>query len=270
MLSGHSASADPVLARHIHMDVARLSRYSGLFGGESASHFQRIERALCIFARFSAANGYRQAFHELFFPLYLVAVSGGLAFNLELDICQAIAFFLFHGLINGTAVGDFLLAEAIESPLTELADGAFALLRSSDPALASHMEAGEISPLLFAFSWLSVLFAQVYPIDSLLRLWDFLFQDVRAIREALTCLVAAHFVKLRGRLIGKTFPQIMEAFHGLTIDSEAEPLLLCRRLRQRSRIVGPRMALEFILTLSLGMVLSDLKVRWIGWLSPRD
>jgi hypothetical protein len=239
LLSGNNLDADPILARHVHIDVVRLSRYAGLFGTESAAHFQRMERALCVFARFSAANGYRQAFHELFFPLYFVAVTGGLAFNLELDVCEAISFFLFHALINGTVIGDFFLSDTTESPLTKIADDAFAMLHDSDPVLHRHMEESEISPLLFAFSWLSVLFSQIYPIDSLLKLWDFLFQDVKEIPETLTCLVVAHLIKLRGRLLGKTFPHVMEVLHDLVFESESEPVLLCKRIQQRSQIVSP-------------------------------
>jgi hypothetical protein len=237
LLSGNPIDSDQILARHIHIDVVRLSRYFPVFGRDTASHFQRIERALCVFARFSAANGYRQAFHELFFPMYFVAVTGGMAFNLELDVCEAIAFFLFHSLINGTVIGDFFLSETTESPLTEVADDAFAMLKGCDQLLHRHMEASDISPLLFAFSWVSVLFAQVYELEPLLRLWDFLFQDVKRIKGALSCLVAAHLVKLRGRILGKEFGQIMEAFSGLTLDAEAEQVALCKRLQRMTLAV---------------------------------
>jgi hypothetical protein len=238
LLSANALNTDPILSHHIHIDVIRLSRYSPLFGAETQTNFQRMERILCLFARFSAPNGYRQAFHELLFPLYFVGITGGMAFNLELEICEAIAFFFFHSLINGTIVGDFFLSKTTESPLTQITEEAFEVVKVWDPLLHRHLEANDISPLLFAFSWLSVLFCQNYDLESLLKLWDFIFTDVKLLRETLIGLVAAHFMKLRGRLLGKRFPQIMEGLNGLTIESEVEAVQLCERIQQSAQAVG--------------------------------
>jgi hypothetical protein len=56
-----------------------------------------------------------------------------------------------------------------------------------------------------------------------------LFQDVAKIGDTLCHLIATHFVSLRNRLVGKTFPGMMTVFKNLEIASVSEPVRLCRR-----------------------------------------
>jgi hypothetical protein len=239
LLCADLTELDPILNRQIHVDVVRLSRYSQLFGTETPAHFARMERILCLFARFSAPDGYRQAFHELLFPLYFVATSGRIAFSLDLDASEAIAFFMFHSIVNGGLIGDFFLSENDGSAITEISEGAQRLVKLCDPALDRHFATEDLNPLLFVFPWVSVLFCQLYPLESVLRIWDFLLADLQKMRENLESLVAAHLILLRKKMIGKPFSHVMAHFNGLTLESETEALELCKRIQQAVRILNP-------------------------------
>jgi hypothetical protein len=239
LVCANSTEVDAILNRQIHIDVTRLSRYSHVFGSETPAHFARMERILCVFARFSAPDGYRQAFHELLFPLYFVAMSGCGPFSLDLEVCEAISFFMLHSIVNGGVVGDLFLSESEQSAMTEISEGAEEILKAYDPGLARHLETEDLNPLLFAFPWLSVLFCQLYSLEPLLKIWDFLLGDLHKMRQNLECLVAAHLMALRREIIGKPFSHVMAHFSGLTLDSEIDALTLCKRIQQAVRIVNP-------------------------------
>jgi hypothetical protein len=219
-----TTGADNHLTNSVHGDVVRLSRYSPHL---DAADFQRLERILCIFALCSSSCGYQQGWHELLVPLYISALRGGRELNMTDGEIEAIAYFMLHSLINGTFVGDLYMPHS--ESLNKLCSQAFHLLKASDGRLHADMEAAGVIPTLCAFSWASALFAQTYELKQLLHLWDFLFHDVAKISETLCHLIAAHFVTLRNRLVGKNFPAMMTVFKNLEFASVTEPVRLCRR-----------------------------------------
>jgi hypothetical protein len=97
------------------------------------------------------------------------------------------------------------------------------------------MTANGVDPVLCAYSWVNVLFAQTYQLNELFRLWDFIFADVARIRETICHLTAAHLMALRHKLTGKGFAQMMSPFHDLEIKSESEPIRLCSEIVRKRR-----------------------------------
>jgi hypothetical protein len=229
----------PSFMARIHIDVARLSRYFQSFSNipdELTHHVRRMERILYIFSTSSSANGYSQGFHELLAPLYYVAMKGGCEFGLGPTDSEAVAYFMLHGLVNGTPVGEFFMYDDSGNGLNGICARSAMLLKKFDKAVADQMEANGVSVIVIAFSWITVLFAQVYQLAELLKLWDFLFTGVDRIDQTLACLVAAHLVNLREKLIGKDFAQMLSQFRGLELASEVDALRTSRRI-ERIRLV---------------------------------
>jgi hypothetical protein len=227
-----SSQADP-LVHAIHIDVMRLGRHFPALGDRSDEFVRRMERILRVFANCNSPNGYHQGYHELLFPFLLVGMSSGPRLGLGADGVEAIVYFLFHSLINGTAFGDFFLRDSDE--LTNVCDDALNVLRERDQGLAIDIQANGISLVLCTYSWVITLFAQIYRIDELLQVWDFLFADVRRIRHTVRDLIVAHLMSLRRRLAGKGFTQIMSEFRDLEIKSQAEPIRLCKVISRGTR-----------------------------------
>jgi hypothetical protein len=138
---------------------------------------------------------------------------------------------MLHSLVNGTVVGGFFVGSGASSTVANLSEAAFALLALADPGLHGEMRDRGICLALVACSWLTVLFAQSYGLVEILPLWDFLLADAQTMRHKLSCLVAAHLVGLRQRLLGKTFPQMMEQFKDLEFRSQREVVVLCKRIQ---------------------------------------
>jgi hypothetical protein len=224
---------DEQLLRAIHIDVMRLTRHFVHFGDTLDAYLRRMERILYLFAHCSSPCGYQQGFHELLFPLFFVGICGAADLGLDGDAVEAIAYFMLHSLINGTAVGDFFIIESDE--LRTVCQDAFKVLQACDPRLASAMTKNGVDPVLCAYSWVNVLFAQIYELNELFRLWDFIFAVVARIRETVCHLTAAHLMALRHKFTGKEFARMMNAFHDLEIMSESEPIRLCSEIIRKRR-----------------------------------
>jgi len=63
--------------------------------------------------------------------------------------------------------------------VTGLVGGVMRLLRVYDPELARHLQRVELPPLVFAFRWCTLLFAQDATLPDVVRLWDTLIADPR-------------------------------------------------------------------------------------------
>jgi hypothetical protein len=238
-LASAHVTLDPSLMRAIRIDVARLSRYFDELSTAPClgdDHVCRLERILYIFSASSSANGYRQGFHEILAPLYCVSIKGGPAFGLSPDASEAIAFFLLPALVNGTIVGDFFLSADVSFTLPHLLDISESVLKKFDKELAVTMESNGVAFVLFAFSWITVLFSQTYKLAQILRLWDFLFADIDCMEQNLAFLITAHLVNLRDRLIGKDFVRIMNEFRGLELDSEADAIRTAQKIVRAHRL----------------------------------
>jgi hypothetical protein len=240
---GHwlGGDADLTVTHAIHVDVIRLSRHYPWLPastGSASDHIQRIERILYVFSKRSSPTGYNQGFHELLMPLYYVALMGGNEFGLDMETCEGITYFLMHWLINGTLIGEFFLCEAPEPIIRAISERSFRILKLYDPLLYQTMFDNDVAPVLFAFSWLTVVFTQVYELPVVLKLWDFLFADIEKMELNLTVLVTAHLMSLRYRFIGKTFGQIMKEFNGLELASEVPTVNLSRFIIQSPRFLA--------------------------------
>jgi hypothetical protein len=79
-------------------------------------------------------------------------------------------------------------------------------------------------------------------------MWDLLFGELDQLERNLVSLIVAQLMKLRRRLIGKKFGEMLKELNGLGFDSEAESeiIRICWRLRRMMRSVQYyRFDLEF-------------------------
>jgi hypothetical protein len=212
------------LIRAIHVDVVRLSRYLPEFGDENEypNHFNRLERILYLFARYTSLDGYHQGFHEMLAILYYVTIKGGIQLGLDLDHCEAIAYFLLHALINGTIIEEFFSNDQNSSVMNEICHQTMKVLAQCDQKLARSLDRNGIEPELFALKWINILFAQTYALKIVLILWDFLFAHLENLANILVQVVVAHIISMKTRLAGATFVSAMMTLTRFEVQTEAE------------------------------------------------
>lgn len=189
---------NPLLYK-INVDLVRSIHHMKFIEADPAKydiHFRRLQRILYLFAQFNKTLSYVQGFHELLFVIYYVALNGCRCFKIE-DKVEAISYFMFQGLITSTDYGHFFYVE----PSTEKQDYFYELVQF----LVGKISPDLINPLnrtglYFTFSWVTVLFSQMYPMPRLIHIWDYLLSKTPNFLEKLVYLVASHIMQLKNSI----------------------------------------------------------------------
>lgn len=217
----------------IHGDLDRtpINQFSEInLGNDRDSirpHMRRIERILYVFSCLNAAYSYTQGFNEIVFPIYYVAINAYKTMEQNDEFAEAAAFFLFQNLITGTGLGDLFTMDQDFEAVSAKFDLIKTMLNIADNELYNYLFAKvNVSPLQFAFSWVSVLFYQLYNVDSLLILWDrFLLKESHIVEFAMA-IAAAHLIEKREMILNSNFTNLMENFHKM---EELDPATIVAR-----------------------------------------
>lgn len=217
----------------IHGDLDRtpINQFSEIkLGSDKDSirpHMRRIERILYIFSCLNAAYSYTQGFNELVFPIYYVAINAYKKMGKNDEFGEAAAFFLLQNLITGTGLGDLFTMDQDFDAVSSKFDLIKTMLNIVDNELYNYLFTKiNVSPLQFAFSWVSVLFYQLYSVDSLLILWDrFLLKESHIVEFAMS-IAAAQLIEKREMILNSNFTNLMEKFHKL---EELDPATIVAR-----------------------------------------
>ena len=214
--------SDNEIMTQIHGDLVRTPiEYFSEIGlasndDEVKVHMRRIERILYIFSCLNATYSYAQGFNELIFPLYYVAINAHRMLGNDDDIGETKAFFLLQNLLTSTGLGDLFTMDQDFDGVSSRFDVIQKMLKIVDVELYNYMFVKlTISPLQFAFSWVSVLFKELYPINDLLILWDrFLLKESNIVEFGMS-IATAHLIELRKQLLQSSFSDIMDHLHNI-------------------------------------------------------
>jgi hypothetical protein len=168
--------------------------------------------------------------------LYYVTINGGVQFGLDLDYCEAIAYFLLHALINGTIIGDVFLTDQNSSALFNICQQSSKILQFYDSKLDQTIKNFNIDFILFAIPWIKILFALIYPIQLSLQLWDLLFAQIDKFQLNITLLIVAHIVSIRDRLIERDFNSVMFQLSHFEVQSQSQFTNICKHFRLIQRL----------------------------------
>ena len=177
---------------------------------------RRIERILYIFSCLNPTYSYTQGFNELVTPIYFVVNEAHKILGYNSFETEAITYYLLQNLITSTGIGDIFSMDRDFQAVNRHFNTIIDMLKICDFELyKSLFEDNEIVPLHFAFSWVSVLFNQLYQGESLLLLWDrFLLRKDNLIQYAMA-IATSHLILVRSNIIGKNFQEILELLHNI-------------------------------------------------------
>jgi hypothetical protein len=210
--------ADDETMSQIHGDLSRTpndeftSLHLGATDAEIRPHVRRIERLLYVFSCLNAAYSYTQGFDGLAFPLYHIALTAHRGMGHPDDDGEASAFFLLQNLITGTGLGDLFTMEQDFDSVASKFDLIKEMAAMVDRPLADHLFGRlALTPLQFAFPWVSVMFHELYAIESLLIVWDRFFLKESNIVEFGMAIAAAHLIEAREELLArKSFSEVLD------------------------------------------------------------
>lgn len=172
---------------------------------------RRIERILYIFSSLNATYSYTQGFNELSVTIFHVVHAASKQVGIDLDTVESISFFMLQNLITGTGLGDlFTMAEDFDSVASQFSTIP-KMTKIADKELYDFLFVKlKINPLQFAFSWVSLLFSQIYDIEPLLTLWDRFLVKESNILDFAMAMATAHLIEEKSNIISKNYIELMD------------------------------------------------------------
>ena len=201
----------------IHGDLVRTpdSQFyeMGFKDDEIVKHKRRIERILYIFSCFNAYS-YVQGFNELIIPIYYVSIMANRLLGNNDDIAEACAFQIFQNLMIGTGLGDLFTLQDFASVMTKF-DLIKEMCKITDKELFNNLFAIQNAPQPcdFAFSWVSLLFTQIYNINNLIMIWDRLLSKESNIVEFGMAIATAHLILLKPEITNVNSNIMLKKIH---------------------------------------------------------
>merc|ERR1719409_2510424 len=106
-----------------------------------------------------------------------------------------------------------------------MANNVTRLLAAYDPHLASHLAESDLSPFVWAFRWVTLLFAQDATLPDVLRLWDSFLADTMRFEFVNHVAVAAVLSHRQDLLSTGSQFVLAEALQGAARNADFELLL---------------------------------------------
>lgn len=174
-----------------------------------SGHIRRLERVLFMFAMLNRTLGYLQGFNELMCPFYYVLLKAKTLFNNSIDFVEAISFYCFLELMNGTDINDFYTTQ--ESPIIlKKLDAFVELSRRFLPDVALRIQKLQIHPLCYCFKWFNLLFSQEFNIPDLLPIWDAMFIHYKDLTRYSFYIGLGMLYVLKPKLLSAPYAKAME------------------------------------------------------------
>ena len=176
--TGGSVTECPQVMDGIRHDVMRLPQIIEEIGSivgpsQQEMYVRRLERVIYAFSIANTRCPYTQGFHEIAGVLYCVTLRGVRELGLDDNTVEVIVFFMLSNAIIESGLyrvfsmlGQF---DEMKSTFQVIVD----VIRREDEDLAQHLFGDlRIQPLMFAFQWVSILFAQKLKFSDVVKLWD--------------------------------------------------------------------------------------------------
>jgi len=176
---------------------------------------RRFERVLYLFSCLNPRYTYTQGFNELLTPIYHVVNEAHKILKRDDDFTEAISFFLLQSLITSTGIGELFNMDRDFQAVDQQFNIIQTMLKICDKEIHDLFIKNGILPLHFAFSWVSVLFNQIYVGEPLLILWDRFLLTRDYIVEYAMAMATAHIIDVRDSLIHKDYTEILDYLHRL-------------------------------------------------------
>ncbi len=191
-------TADTPADHQIDVDVPRCNARHELIGTPEGR--KRLTRVLKAWVLSNPGLEYWQGLDSLSAPFVAIAWDGG----------EDRAFALLQRMVRRFLSGMFLQKNTsqLQTQLIVFSQ----LLAYHDPQLFLHLQAQQFSPELYAIPWFLTLFTHILPIDSTLRLWDFLFLHDASMIHFISIAVMR---QLRKRLLAIDFNEMVLFFSEL-------------------------------------------------------
>ncbi|KCZ77491.1 hypothetical protein H311_01498, partial [Anncaliia algerae PRA109] len=167
------------------------------------SHREIIKEILLVFKVTNPAIDYVQGMNILITIIYYV-----FSYSADISSVESDTFFCFVNLIS--EIGDYFVERmddkygGIGQKLNRVID----IVKEFDIDLYNNMKSKKLTDNIFHFRWVMLSFAQEYPIDDVVWLWDKLLADTTRYELVLYC-AAAKIILLKNKIMKNDFSNCM-------------------------------------------------------------
>lgn len=174
--------------------------------GNETTHRQIIKKILTTFKVTNPAIEYVQGMNMLILIIYYVFSTSSNTTFIESDV-----FYCFLALVS--EVGDYFVENMDDkySGISQKLDRVIDIVKLFDPELYKNMESKKLTDNIFHFRWVFLSFAQEFPIDEVVWLWDRLLSDNTRFEMVLYC-AAAKILLLKKKILVSDFGSCMQLF----------------------------------------------------------
>ncbi|UYV70172.1 GRTP1 [Cordylochernes scorpioides] len=222
---------DDDIMESIDTDIPRTFPDNIYFRNDPEGKCKNLKNVLVAFAHYDKSVGYCQqqcgwvqGLNFITGMLLLVTENEENAFWLLVCLVQHIlppGYYTssMSGLLMDIEVFSLLLQEGFNHPILDVVQQQclkWVLSRIKDPEVSEQLKKHDVPLNLVASKWFICLYADVLPIETLLRLWDCLFYEgSKVLFRAALCLVMVNRERI---LAAKSFVEIVEIFKGIGRD----------------------------------------------------
>ena len=228
----------------IHGDIIRTSHHIPFFSNPDRSisesdsdilipyheHMRRIERILYIFAKLNCSLSYLQGFNELICPIFFVFMQSFEYFSNSFDIVEALSFYVFQKLMSTTNLHELFTTQDKSSIIMRRMDQYMSLLHHHFPNLHFVIHSFDIHPLVFAYPWMNLMFAQEYYMPNIVLVWDSILTHFDNLVEYISYIAVATIKLLENDIDPHDYIKTMTTLKKYRIDDIRSLLKLSNQL----------------------------------------
>lgn len=180
-------------------------------------HIRRLERILYVFGMQNPSLSYMQGYNELIVPLYYVLVQAKSMFHDDYLLIEALTYTMFQFLLTNTDIQLFYTTKDQSSTIVSQLQIFENLMKVFIPQTHKLLTSLNIFPLLYAYRWYNLLFAQEHDLPVLLMVWDSLFSHIEELIEYAFYIGIAQVKEVAPQLDPTSFAKSVKILQNLTI-----------------------------------------------------
>jgi hypothetical protein len=180
-------------------------------------HLRRLERILYVLGTLNKTISYMQGFNELVMPFYTVMYSAKSLFNNDEFEVEAIVFNCIFQLLAQTNVIELFMtmnqSEILLARLSLFTD----VLDRHLPDVSARLKELDITPLLYAFKWFSLLFCQNHEMPVIHEIWDALLSHFDRLVDYAFYIGAAKMKVVESSLLNQNFTETLYVLQNIEV-----------------------------------------------------
>lgn len=222
---------DTLLLYEIDKDVNRLFPKESFFVNEKNK--EAIRHILYVQTKFNKTCPYVQGMNDIAGILFYAFSQ-----SLPKERAESTAYYCFAYLM--TRISDWFSPKHDNTPrgIHAQLDRIDKIMEMKEPEIYEHLQKVNINNTLYLFRWVTLLFAQEFPIDKVLLIWDCILCD--STNDFICCFAVSMVAEIKKQLLSSDFSGCLKLLQKYPSSIDVHTILKRARLYYADRMNFPR------------------------------